>query len=72
MLLPTIFGVQVSLGHLRQSDDGSILRLVFFVLLYQVMMQDVGKKSITTLWRKTQDEHAHKVFLSFRDTISYA
>lgn len=71
MLLPTIFGVQVSLGHLRQSDDGSILHLVFFVL-YQVMMQDVGKKLITTLWRKTQDEHAHKVFLSFHDTISYA
>ena len=57
MLLPTIFGVQVSLGHLRQSDDGSILHLVFFVLLYQVMMQDVGKKLITTLWRKTRHNY---------------
>lgn len=57
MLLPTVFGVQVSLGHLRQSDDGSILHLVFFVLLYQVMMQDVGKKLITTLWRKTQHNY---------------
>lgn len=57
MLLPTIFGVQVSLGNLRQSDDGSILHLVFFVLLYQVMMQDVGKKLITTLWRKTQHNY---------------
>lgn len=57
MLLPTIFGVQVSLGHLRQLDDGSILHLVFFVLLYQVMMQDVGKKLITTLWRKTQHNY---------------